>query len=136
VADSPIEQPDPSIFHIAFERDWTAAMHAGEYRVSTRGATLEDVGFIHAGFENQVSTVGTARYHDVTEPLVVLVIDVNQLDVPVVVENLEGGAEAFPHIYGPLPVSAVVAVRAAGIDSAGQFIVGDSRGAPNADPRP
>jgi uncharacterized protein (DUF952 family) len=135
VADSPIEHPEPSIFHIAFERDWTAAVHTGEYRVSTRAATLEDIGFIHAGFEDQVSSVGTARYHDVTEPLVVLVIDVHQLDVPVVVENLEGGDEAFPHIYGPLPVRAVVAVRAARIDGAGQFIVGASLGASNADPR-
>ena len=33
------------------------------------------------------------------------------LDVPVVVEAPAGADEAFPHIYGPLPVAAVVATR-------------------------
>ena len=98
------------IFHIAFESDWSSAQPVGEYRVSTRGALLDEVGFIHAGFERQVAGVAAAFYGDVTEPVVVLVIDTERLDVPVVVED-GGGGEEFPHIYGPLPVEAVVDVR-------------------------
>jgi uncharacterized protein (DUF952 family) len=52
----------------------------------------------------------------------VLVIDTGQLDVPVVVENLEGG-EGFPHIYGALPARAVIEVRPAGVTSAGEFVI-------------
>ena len=106
-----------------FESDWRAAERDGEYRVSTRGKRLEDVGFIHAGFEHQVLDVGAAFYRDAPEPLAVLVIDTGQLDVPVVVENLEGGDEGFPHIYGALPARAVVEVRPAGVTSAGEFVI-------------
>jgi uncharacterized protein (DUF952 family) len=96
------------IFHIAFESDWRAAQEAGEYRVSTRGRSLEEVGFIHASFEHQVSATASF-YADVDEPLVVLVINTERVDAPVVVED-GGGGEDFPHVYGPIPVSAVVEV--------------------------
>jgi uncharacterized protein (DUF952 family) len=112
------------IFHIAFESDWESAQQEGSYRISTRGLSLGEVGFIHAGFEHQVATVGAGFYADTTAPLVVLVIDTESLEVPVVVENLEGGDEGFPHIYGPLPTSAVVDVRRAGMIE-GSFHVQD-----------
>jgi uncharacterized protein (DUF952 family) len=99
------------IYHIAFEADWKAGLEAGVYRVSTRGATLDEVGFIHASLEHQVAPVAELFYSDVTEPLVVLVIDTARLDGPVVVERVEDGEERFPHIYGELPTSAVVEVR-------------------------
>jgi uncharacterized protein (DUF952 family) len=112
------------IFHIAFLRDWHSAAQEGSYRMSTRGLTLDEVGFIHAGFEHQVATVGSALFGDATEPVVVLVIDTERLDVPVVVENFEGGDESFPHIYGALPTHAVVDVRPASM-AAGRFRVED-----------
>jgi glutathione S-transferase len=102
------------IFHIALVRDWEQAQGAGEYRVSTLGRTLEDEGFLHASYAHQWPGVRAAFYRDVTEPLVLLEIDPARLDVPVVVERPPGadeGSEAFPHVYGPLPVSAVVAAR-------------------------
>ena len=107
------------IFHIAFESDWNEPRHTGTYRVSTRDVRLDDVGFIHAGFEHQVARVGSVLYRDVAESLVVLVIDIDRLDVPVIVENLDGGDEAFPHIYGPLPTRAVVGVERATVTSDG-----------------
>jgi uncharacterized protein (DUF952 family) len=111
------------ILHIAFEADWDEATRTGIYRVSTRGATLDEVGYIHASFEDQVARVGAVLYADVREPLAVLVIDADRLDVPVIVENLEGGDEGFPHIYGPLPTSAVLAVRRARVTSDGRFLI-------------
>jgi uncharacterized protein (DUF952 family) len=116
--------PARFIFHIAFESDWKSAEEIGTYRVSTRGAHLDDVGFIHAGFEHQVAGVGALFYEDAAEPLVVLVIDTERLDAPVVVENLDGGEEGFPHIYGPLPVPAVVDVRPARLTAEGVFTFG------------
>jgi uncharacterized protein (DUF952 family) len=93
------------LLHIALARDWAAAQAAGEYRVSTRGLSLDDVGFIHCSAdEAQAAGVVAAFYADVDEPLVVLHIDPARTGAEV---RVEGG---FPHLYGPLPVDAVVAV--------------------------
>ena len=74
------------------------------------------------------ATIGAAFYADATAPLVVLVIDTDLLNAPVVVENLDGGDEGFPHIYGPLPTTAVVDVRRAGMME-GTFHVQEGRDA-------
>jgi uncharacterized protein (DUF952 family) len=100
------------IYHIAVETDWVDAQASGEYRMSTRGAQLEEVGFIHASFAHQVERIGALLYGDASVALVVLVIDPTRLTSPVKVESLDGGTEEFPHIYGPLPTSAVIDVRA------------------------
>ncbi len=47
-------------------------------------------------------------YADVTEPLVLLVLDTALLTSPVVEEPAPGSAETFPHVYGPIDVDAVV----------------------------
>ena len=111
------------IFHLALADDWRAAEERGEYRISTRGATLDDVGFLHASHGHQVPAVAERYYADVTEELVLLVIDPDRLDVAVVEEVPPGGDQAFPHIYGPLPVSAVVDVRAVGRTADGGFVL-------------
>jgi uncharacterized protein (DUF952 family) len=101
------------LFHLALASDWAAAQAAGDYRVSTLGRTLEQEGFIHASYAHQVQGVRDAFYRDVTEPLVLLEIDPGRLDVPVVVEVPEGADQAFPHVYGPVPVTSVVSARLA-----------------------
>jgi kanamycin kinase len=93
--------------------------------MSTRGATLDDVGFVHASFAHQVATIGELLYAGAAEPLVVLTIDTARAGVPVRVENLEGGDERFPHLYGELPTSAVVDVRPAAIAPDGTFRFAD-----------
>ncbi len=67
---------------------------------------------MHASYAGQIAGVLQRFYADVTEPMCLLVIDPDKLGVPVVAENLIGGSELFPHIYGPVPVSAVVEVVA------------------------
>jgi uncharacterized protein (DUF952 family) len=101
------------LFHLALRRDWEAAREseAGDYRVSTRGRTLAEEGFLHASYAHQWQGVRDAYYADVTEPLVLLEVDPALLEVPVLEEVPAGGDEAYPHVYGPLPVSAVVSVR-------------------------
>ena len=118
------------IFHIALASDWEAARPTGEYRISTLGRTLDQQGFIHASFDrDQVQRVGTAHYASRQDPLVVLEIDPAALTSEVRAENLEGGTELFPHIYGPLPVAAVMRViPASAVD--GTFVVAwDDHGA-------
>ena len=115
--------PDPDrIFHLALPDDWATAFESGEYTMSTRGLTLAEVGFIHASTMAQVEATANRFYADVEE-LVLLTIDPTKVGADIVWEPPAPGVdELFPHIYGPLPISAVVAsnfwLRSSGDDPA------------------
>jgi glutathione S-transferase len=101
------------IYHLALGAEWREAQAGGQdYRRSTVGRSLEDEGFIHCSFAHQVRATAD-RYYAGLSDVVLLVIDPSRLDAEVRVETPEGAHEAFPHIYGPIPVDAVVEVRAA-----------------------
>lgn len=100
------------IFHVATAADWAAAEQSGSYTTSTYGATLAEVGFIHASRAEQTDGVLDAFYADVSEPLVLLTIETDHLE-PQWREDPVGD-QTFPHIYGPLNVDAVVGVRRLG----------------------
>jgi uncharacterized protein (DUF952 family) len=100
------------LYHLALAADWDEAQLAGEYRVSSRGASLDEVGFIHASFAEQLPATAARYYADVEEGLLVLVLDPDRLGSEVVIEPAASG-ERFPHIYGPIPVDAVTEVRPA-----------------------
>ena len=101
------------IFHLATVADWAAAQASGTYTTSTRGVSLADEGFIHASREDQWEAVRERFYADVDEPLVLLTIDTDLLDVPVVEEvPAPGMTETYPHVYGALDPAAVVTVTA------------------------
>jgi uncharacterized protein (DUF952 family) len=99
------------IYHIAATADWDQATRQGLYTVSTHGRTLEQEGFIHAAREDQVPGVLARFYGDVSQPLVVLEIDTDLLDVPWREDEVDG--DRFPHVYGPLVTRAVVDIRPA-----------------------
>ena len=100
------------IFHIATAADWAEARGTGAYTTSTLGVSLEEEGFLHASREDQWRGVRERFYSDVTEPLVLLEIETDLLDVPWVEELPAPDApETFPHVYGPLRPAAVVAVH-------------------------
>lgn len=93
-------------FHIAEANEWRAAAAVGEYRMSTRGLTLEEEGFIHCSASREQAAGVLERYYaDHPGPLLLLTIDPARLESKV---RIEGG---FPHLYGPLPVAAVVGVE-------------------------
>ena len=99
------------IYHVATLADWRQAQETGTYTTSTYGRTLEEVGFIHAARHDQVPAIRDVLYADVTEPLVVLEVETDLLDAEV--RDEEVGDEVFPHVYGPIPTSAVAAWRPA-----------------------
>lgn len=101
------------LLHITERPLWEAARESGTYEMSTRGRTLRDEGFIHCSLRHQLPSVARFLYGDHPDPddLVVLVIDGDRLAVPLRYEAMAPGAEEFPHIYGPLPVDAVVATE-------------------------
>ncbi len=108
------------IFHIGEARLWRLAKVGGEYRQSTLGKTLEDEGFIHCSYLDQVERVANAVFVG-HEGLVLLVIDSAKVGPVIRDENLEGGTDLFPHIYGPLNVDAVVDVLPFPADQDGRF---------------
>jgi uncharacterized protein (DUF952 family) len=101
------------LLHITERPLWEAARKSGVYEMSTRGRTLSEVGFIHCSLRDQLQPVAQFLYGRYPDPdeLVVLVIDGDRLAVPVRYEAMAPGGEEFPHIYGPLPVDAVVATE-------------------------
>lgn len=99
------------LWHLAVAREWEDGAVGGGYRTSTLGRTLEDVGFTHCSHASQVEGVADRFYAEVAEPLVLLEIDPSRLTSPVVEEVPDGAAEAFPHLYGPIDVAAVVGVH-------------------------
>jgi uncharacterized protein (DUF952 family) len=102
----PTSADDP-IFHLAVPADWVAAFATGEYRMSTRGVTLEQEGFIHCSTRGQMQDTANRFYGDL-EHLVVLTIDPVLVPSTIVFEPPAPGSDAlFPHIYGPLPIAAV-----------------------------
>lgn len=95
------------MYHVALAGEWEAARERGVYSISTRGRSLDDVGFVHCARAEQVAGVIERFYADVDD-LVLLTIDVGRIDAEVVDEPAPGWTELFPHVYGPIPVAAVV----------------------------
>jgi uncharacterized protein (DUF952 family) len=94
------------VFHLATVADWRAAQRSGSYTTSTIGRTLEEEGFIHASRREQVQPTWQRFYRDVREPLVLLTIDTDELTCEWREDPV--GDDTYPHLYGPLNVSAVV----------------------------
>jgi glutathione S-transferase len=108
---APANVPRAPIFHLALPVDWSAAFADGVYRTSTRGLTLDDVGFIHCSRLDQVEGTANAFYADLDQ-LVLLTIDPDRVAAEIVHEPPEPASdERFPHLYGPLPVEAVNLAR-------------------------
>ncbi len=92
------------IFHIARSEAW-ASRAGGPYRPEMYPVD----GFVHCSTEDQVVKVADTRFRD-QKGLVLLCIDPDKVTAEIRYENLEGGRELFPHIYGEIDTDAVVQV--------------------------
>lgn len=90
------------IFHITSEEAWANAQARGVYDADSLAAE----GFIHCSDLHQVTWVAARRFCGRAD-LVLLHIDPRRLQAEVRYENLEGGQELFPHVYGSIPLEAV-----------------------------
>ena len=101
------------LYHLALTDDWRAAKVTGvDYRISTRGHSLQDVGFIHLSAAHQVAGTAGRFYGDLPAGAVtLLIIDPARLQearLEVRHESAPGTGELFPHLYGPLPLATVI----------------------------
>jgi len=92
----------PIIFHITTRHAWEPATEQGSYRPEA----FSTDGFIHCSTPEQVIQVANARFRG-RSGLVLLSIDTDKVIPEIIHENLEGGQQLFPHIYGGLNIDAV-----------------------------
>lgn len=93
------------IFHIARRDDW----ERGEAKGSYQPEMFSQEGFIHCSTAEQIIAVANLRFRGQTG-LVLLSIDTDRVVHEIRYENLEGGSQLFPHIYGELDPHAVMKV--------------------------
>lgn len=91
------------LLHVATTADWSARTDR-DYRPDGYAGD----GFVHCCDESQLAGV-VDRYHQGRDDLVLLTIDPAGLTSDVVWEDTTGRGERFPHVYGPIPLVAVVA---------------------------
>jgi uncharacterized protein (DUF952 family) len=91
------------IYHLVPRRVWET--NPGQ---PYRAASLDTEGFIHCSNADQVARSAN-RFCAGEADLLVLAIDADRLGP--LLKDEAGGDELFPHIYGPLDRSLVVAVR-------------------------
>jgi uncharacterized protein (DUF952 family) len=94
------------LLHIVAAADWAAAQESGELRPES----LVTEGFVHLSWPRQLAGTAARFYAGASDHLV-LVVDPARLTDPVVEEPAADVDDRFPHLYGPLPVDAVVAVH-------------------------
>ena len=97
------------ILHFCPRDAWQAALRDGEYR----GDTLAAHGFIHCSTADQIHLPANALVRGRTD-IILLEIDPMRLTSPL---RWEPGDPAqpdsmqFPHVYGPIPLDAVIGVH-------------------------
>jgi uncharacterized protein (DUF952 family) len=100
------------ILHITSKKEWLEAQQRGEYVAPS----LQTEGFIHCSTEHQVVSVANAFYHGQNN-LVLLNLDEAKLKPELKWEPPAGpvapghsASDKFPHVYGPINLTAVASV--------------------------
>lgn len=108
-----MDHPD-TVYKILSAEDWAEAQRAGRFT----GAAIDiQDGYIHFSAASQVR--GTlAKWFAGRQGLVLLAVKAAALLEPLRWEPARGG-ELFPHLYGVMPVEAVVGTWAVEVEDAG-----------------
>jgi uncharacterized protein (DUF952 family) len=112
------------ILHFCSEADWRTAVAEGSYSADT----LATEGFIHCSPADLVHLPANALARGRTD-LVLLEIDESRLPEPPRYEPgdpADSDSPLFPHIYGPIPVAAVIATHPFRPSPDGRFSLPDS----------
>lgn len=94
---------DEIIYHMCRAGEWATALEDGSYPGSSQDKAD---GFIHFSTKAQVWT-SAAKHRHGQPGIVLLAVEAAKLGNALKWEPSRGGA-LFPHLYGPLPVEAVV----------------------------
>jgi uncharacterized protein (DUF952 family) len=112
--------PAPSVLvHLCSNDEWHSAQARGEHRPDS----LDESGFVHLSTTEQVHLPANRLFAGRTD-LVLLHIDPARLTSPVRWEPgvaTDPDAMVFPHLYGALPLEAVINVTPYRPDEGGRF---------------
>lgn len=108
------------IYKICTEAEWANAMATGEFAGSAVDAAD---GYIHFSSADQVVETA-ARHFAGRAGLMLVAVRAEALGPELKWERARGGA-LFPHLYGPLPLSAVLWTRPLRLDADGRHLLGD-----------
>jgi uncharacterized protein (DUF952 family) len=114
-----MSQPPAVLVHLCPIDDWSAAQVHRELRPES----LASAGFVHLSTPEQVHLPANRLYRGRTD-LVLLHIDPTHLDAPIRWElgvATDPESMVFPHLYGPLPLDAVINVTTYRPDADGTF---------------
>jgi len=107
-------------YKLVDRNEWAAAREVGAYGGS---AVDRADGYIHMSTAGQLAETARRHYAGRSD-LLLVTVDVASLGAEVRWEASRGGA-LFPHLYGPLPLSAVLAERALSVGADGAMIFED-----------
>jgi uncharacterized protein (DUF952 family) len=108
------------IFKIAGADEWRQAEAAGVFEAA---AVDRADGYIHFSTAVQVAQTA-AKWFAGRDDLLLVAVDADALGAPLRWEPSRGGA-LFPHLYAPLPLSAVRWTRALPLGADGRHIFGN-----------
>lgn len=94
------------VFHFADPAAWEFAQRVGEYAP----ALLAQEGFLHCATAAQIPGV-VARYLRGAGPRVRLELDAERLGDSLRYEWSDGSGDYYPHVYGAIPLAAVIATE-------------------------
>ena len=121
IPENGVRMAETDFLHLTTKQAWEDALKVGTYSLSTKGKTLEEVGFIHGSFADQVEEVAGFVFAGSTEELVVLHLNIENLasrGIEVRVEEASNG-KSYPHIYGAIPCDLVDRVSSAHMNTQG-----------------
>lgn len=94
------------LFHFASRRDWAEAQSSEHYRAPS----LASEGFIHCATRSQIPGVIRRHLQGRTD-LVRLTLDAARLEPALRYEWSDASRDEYPHVHGPIPMNAVIAVE-------------------------
>ena len=103
---------DLRLFHIVSEEDWQQCCQQDSYAPDS----LDKEGFIHLSLSSQVAAT-YRRFYAGRSSLLLVEIRAERLEVELRYE--EADYQMFPHLYGPLNLSALEAVHPLIVDALG-----------------
>jgi uncharacterized protein (DUF952 family) len=106
-----------SIYHICRRDDWERGQASGRYLGSAQD--IAD-GFIHLSRAEQLAATA-AKHRAGQDGLLLVAVDPDRLGDALRWEPARGG-QLFPHIYGPMPFDAVIAVTDLPLGADGRHI--------------
>lgn len=98
------------IMHITYRKEWEVSVSSKYYTPSS----LNNEGYIHCSTIDQTEVTANLFFAN-QRNIVLLFINTNELESPLKFElsssaDHQNAGDLFPHIYGPLNVSAVIRV--------------------------